>query len=102
MPLLSGLLYQLPHQHIEDVKHTKCYDAQHKRPDMRSMFGYTIVKLAEDVTYRVGWRDDSMQEFQAKTGDYLIQCPGQPPSIVKTWAELRSTYHIFRKTQKQD
>ena len=100
MPLLSGLLFKTPFEHLTDIKHTKHYTGQHKDPSERSMFGYSIIKLDEDVTYHVGWRQDDMKAYHAKKGEYLVQCPLQPPSIVKTWAELQTTYHIFRNRSK--
>lgn len=96
MPLLSGLLYTLPYEKLKDIKHSKSYNVQHKTPGERSMFGFTAIKLEEDVTFHVGWRPDDMKEYQAKKGEYLVQTPTQPPTIIKSWAELRSTYRVFR------
>lgn len=96
MPLLSGLLYSLSYDDLKSIKHSKSYQAQHKQPDKRHLFGYTVIKLEEDVTFHVGWRPDDLKENQAKKGEYLAQCPTQPPNIVKSWAELRKTYHVFQ------
>lgn len=96
MPLLSGLLHTLPYDKLHSIKHSKSYNAQHKKPSKWSIYGYSIIKLEEDVTFHVGWRPDDMKEHHAKKGEYLVQCPLQPPSIVTSWAELRKNYRVFR------
>ncbi|MCC2248919.1 hypothetical protein JUJ52_02970 [Virgibacillus sp. AGTR] len=96
MPLISGLLYSLPYENLQSIKHAKSYDAQHKTPSERNLFGYTAIKLEEDVTFYVGWRPDDMKEYRAKKGEYLVQCPMQPPNIIKSWTELRMKYHVFQ------
>lgn len=99
MTLLSGLIYNLPYEHLDHIKQTKSYMAQHKTPNKRSIFGYKVIKLDQDVTYKVGWRENDMKEFHAKKGEYLTQCPGQPPNIIKTWSELQATYRVFRNNR---
>ena len=100
MPLLSGLLYTANVKNILDLKHTKSYVAQHKNPSERSMFGYTVIKLDQDVTYYVGWREDSMTEYNARKGEYLTQTAGQPPEIIKSWNELRAKYKVFQNKKE--
>lgn len=96
MALLSGLIYSLPYKDIQEVKHSKHYYAQAKEPSDRSMFGYEVVKLEEDVIYYVGWRTDNMQEYHAKKGEYLVQTAMQPPRIINNWNQLRAAYKVFK------
>ncbi|AUJ26579.1 hypothetical protein [Virgibacillus dokdonensis] len=97
MPLLTGLLYTTNVSDILKLKHTNSYVAQHKTPHNRSLFGYSVIKLDQDVTYYVGWKEDSMTEYNARKGEYLIQTPGQPPEVIKSWNELRTKYKVFQK-----
>lgn len=100
MALVTGLLYSLPFQKLTDVKHSKHYHAQAKDLRDRSMFGYEVIKLEQDVVYYVGWRVDSMSEYHAKMGEYLVQAPMQPPRIVKTWQQLRQAYKVFQNQKE--
>lgn len=102
MALFSGLLYSTPYKELEDIKHSKSYDAQAKKVEERSIFGYKVIKLSEDVVFYVGWRNDDMKEYHAKKGEYLVQAPMQPPKIVSTWGELREKYKVFQNKSKKN
>ncbi|MCR6108600.1 hypothetical protein HXA34_20130 [Salipaludibacillus agaradhaerens] len=102
MALIGGLMYSTPYEKLTDAKHTKYYQAQAKKPQERHIFGYKIIKLDEDFTFYVGWTQRDMKKYNAKKGDYIVQCPIQPPIVIKTWAEVRSKYHVFRNTTKKE
>ncbi|OEH53019.1 hypothetical protein AQ616_18450 [Oceanobacillus sp. E9] len=100
--LLSGLLYSKNVEDITVLKHSKKYVAQSKNPTSRSMFGYTVIKLNEDVTFHVGWRKDDLKEYKALKGEYLAQTIMQPPTVIKSWDELRRSFKVFRNEKPTD
>lgn len=100
MPLAIGLLYQTPFKQLTDLQHKKHYRAQARERRDRHTFGYDIVKLDQDVTWFAGWTNNDMKEYTAQKGEYLVQCFMQPPRVVKTWADLKKEFHVFRNTKK--
>ncbi|MCC2248825.1 hypothetical protein JUJ52_02480 [Virgibacillus sp. AGTR] len=97
---MTGLLYSKNVDNILNLKHSKRYEAQHKNLSDRSYLGYTVIKLDEDVTFYIGWREDDMKEYKAFKGDYLVQTIMQPPEIIKTWYELRIKYKVFQNKKQ--
>lgn len=102
--MISGVLFTTNVKNILELPHEKRYNAAIRKPTSRieAWFGYRVIKLTKDVTWYAGWRPDGMEEFTAKKGDYLVQCLGNPPKIIKTWVELRRDYKVFQKTEDEN